>query len=121
MTDDATRCARCDQHGPHLPVQDALNALHRDLHDMARPLERLMTRILNAITRTLEGERPGRDLVQEDVQDEEIRYLHEEYETELHECVYCDRLYEAERDLDGWFESQYCDECCCYLKGEGRD
>lgn len=49
---------------------------------------------------------------------EEIRYLHEEYETELHECVHCDRLYEAERDMDGWFESQYCEECYWDLNGE---
>lgn len=54
-------------------------------------------------------------------EEEEIRFLHEEYETELHECVYCDRLYEAERDLDGWFESQYCEECYWDLNGEGRD
>ena len=56
MTAHVTRCARCAQYGPGLPVQDALNALHRDLHDMARPLERLMTRILDAIARALEGE-----------------------------------------------------------------
>lgn len=55
MTAHATPCTRCARYGPHLPVQDALNALHRDLHDMARPLERLMTRILDAITRALEG------------------------------------------------------------------
>lgn len=118
MTDDATRCARCDQHGPDLPVQDALNALHRDLHDMARPLERLMTRILNAITRTLEGERPGRDLVQEDVQDEEIRYLHEEYDTELRECFRCDNLFNETARL----YSSYCDECYEDMgRDEGRD
>lgn len=55
MTAHVTRCARCEQHGPHLPVQDALNALHRDLHDLARPIERHLIRILDAITRALEG------------------------------------------------------------------
>lgn len=51
---------------------------------------------------------------------QEIRYLHEEYETELHECAYCARLYEAERDSDGWFKSWCCDECYA-LRDEGRD
>lgn len=53
-------------------------------------------------------------------EDEEIRFLHEDYGTKLHECVYCARLYEAERDLDGWFESWCCDECYA-LRDEGRD
>jgi isoleucyl-tRNA synthetase len=78
-----------------------------------------MNAYLNQIIQTFKDSHPQRAL--EDVQDEEIRYLHEEYETELHECVRCDRLYEAERDLDGWFDSQYCEECYWDLNGEGRD
>lgn len=54
-------------------------------------------------------------------EDEEIRYLHEPEDTQLHECVYCDRLYEAEQDLDGFFVSQYCEECYWALSDEGRD
>lgn len=49
-------------------------------------------------------------------EDDAIRYLHEEYETVLRECVYCDRLIEAGPD---W--GDYCEECYWALRDEGRD
>lgn len=49
-------------------------------------------------------------------EEEEIRFLHEEYETVLRECVYCDRLIEAGPD---W--GDYCEECYWALRDEGRD
>lgn len=48
--------------------------------------------------------------------DEEIRHLHEEYDTVLRECVYCDRLIEVGPD---W--GDYCEECYWALSDEGRD
>lgn len=49
-------------------------------------------------------------------EDDEIRYLHEGYDNKLHECAYCDRLYEAEQDAQSWC----CDDCYA-LRDEGRD
>ena len=49
-------------------------------------------------------------------EDEEIRYLHEEYETVLRECCYCERVIEAGPD---W--GDYCEECYWALSDEGRD
>lgn len=53
----------------------------------------------------------------EDAQDEEIRYLHEDYGTMLRECVYCERLIEAGPD---W--GDYCEDCYWDMgRDEGRD